>query len=95
MSIGEIVLYLVVALICGLLGQMVAGRSLGGFVVSTLVGLIGAVIGTVLARALSAPEPLEIDVGSKEIPFVWAIVGAALFTLAVSFVRSRASAPPR
>ncbi len=95
MSIGEIVLYLVVALICGLLGQMVAGRSLGGFVVSTIVGLIGAVIGTVLARALSAPEPLEIDVGGKEIPFVWAIVGAALFTLAVSFVRSRASAPPR
>jgi uncharacterized membrane protein YeaQ/YmgE (transglycosylase-associated protein family) len=87
MSVGEIVVYLVVALLCGLLGQMVAGRSLGGYVVSTIVGLIGAVIGRLIGQGLGAPEPFTISVGGKSIPVLWAIIGATLVTLLVCAMR--------
>ena len=45
MSIGELVVYLAIALLCGLGGQMLVGRSVGGYLVTTLVGLVGAVLG--------------------------------------------------
>lgn len=84
MSIGELIVYLVVALLCGLIGQMVAGRSVGGYVVSTVVGLIGALLGGYLARAVGAPEPFPVVVGGRAIPIVWAIIGAALVTFVVA-----------
>jgi len=52
----ELVVYLVVALICGLLGQMVAGRSLGGYLVSTS-SHDRAVVGSALANAIAPPSP--------------------------------------
>ena len=91
MSLGEIVVYLVVALLCGLLGQMVAGRSLGGCVVSTIVGMIGAVVGRLIAQGLGAPEPFTISVGGKSIPLLWSIIGATLVTLLVSVLRRRST----
>ena len=54
--IGFLVL-LVVAAIAGGLGQAIAGYSLGGCLVSSLVGFIGAFIGLWLARE-APPEPL-------------------------------------
>lgn len=92
MSLGEIIVYLVIALLCGLVGQLVAGRSVGGYLVTTVVGLVGALLGGYLARAVEAPEPFNVSVGSKTIPIVWAIVGAALVTLVVAWgQRSRSS----
>jgi uncharacterized membrane protein YeaQ/YmgE (transglycosylase-associated protein family) len=89
MTAGQIIVYLVVALICGLLGQLLAGRSIGGFIMSTLLGVIGAVIGRAVAAAIHAPEPLVISFGGESIPVVWAVIGAALFTLVVSLFQRR------
>jgi len=80
MSIGEVIVYLVVALICGLVGQAIVGRSLGGLVVSTVVGLIGAMLGGLIARELGAPEPFLVSVGGRTIPMLWTVIGAALVT---------------
>lgn len=92
MSLGEIIVYLVIALLCGLVGQLVAGRSVGGYLVSTVVGLIGALLGGYLARTLGAPEPFSVSVGGKTIPIVWAIIGATLVTLVVAWAqRGRSS----
>ena len=84
MSIGEIIVYLVIALLCGIGGQMLAGRSVGGYVVSTVVGLTGALLGGYLARSVGAPEPFAVSVGGRTIPIIWAIIGAALVTLVVA-----------
>jgi uncharacterized membrane protein YeaQ/YmgE (transglycosylase-associated protein family) len=91
MSFGEIVVYLILAALCGLLGQMVAGRSLGGFVVTTIVGLIGAILGRLVAQAIGAPEPFLIHVGGKPIAVIWSIAGATLVTLLVAFMRRRSA----
>jgi len=85
MSLGEIIVYLVIALLCGLMGQLVAGRSVGGYLVSTVVGLVGALLGGYIARTVEAPEPFNVVVGGKSIPIVWAIIGAALVTLVVAW----------
>ena len=89
MSVEELVVYLIVALLCGLLGQAIAGRSLGGFIVSTVVGLIGAMLGKAIAHALGIPEPFTISVGGRSIPILWSIVGAALLTVVISQLRGR------
>jgi len=89
MSIGEIIVYLVVALICGLVGQALAGRSLGGLVVSTVVGLIGAMLGAYIARSIGAPEPFLVSVGDRTIPLLWTVIGAALVTAIVCLVSRR------
>lgn len=92
MSLGEIIVYLVIALLCGLVGQLVAGRSVGGYIVTTVVGLIGALLGGFIARQLEAPEPFNVSVGGRTIPILWAIIGASLVTLVVAWAqRGRSS----
>jgi uncharacterized membrane protein YeaQ/YmgE (transglycosylase-associated protein family) len=92
MSLGHWIIYLVVALICSLVAQSLVKRSVGGLVVSTLVGLGGAFLGAYLARALRAPDPLVMHVGGRSIPILWTIVGAALVTLVLSVIQ-RSSGP--
>lgn len=87
MSVGEAIVYLVIALLCGLVGQMLAARSVGGYIVSTVVGLVGALLGGYIARAVGAPEPFPIAVGGRTIPIIWAIIGAALVTFVVAGVQ--------
>jgi uncharacterized membrane protein YeaQ/YmgE (transglycosylase-associated protein family) len=79
MSILEFILLLVIAGICGSLAQALAGYSHGGCLVSIVLGLIGALLGTWIARTLGLGEILSIQVGSQPFPIVWSIVGAALF----------------
>src|SRR5262245_34015256 len=87
MSTGQLIAYVVIAVLCGFVGQRLAGRWVGGFVVSLVVGLIGCMLGSYLAARLHAPEPLRLRVGDQSIPFLWAIIGATLVTLTVSFVQ--------
>ena len=89
MTLAEILVYLIVAFLCGLGGQLLAGRKLGGALASILVGLVGAVVGAALARALGAPEPFHVAVGDRTIPLLWSIVGATLVTFAVAFMRRK------
>jgi len=89
MSVGELIVYLVIAILCGFAGQMLAGRSVGGYVVTTVVGLVGALLGGYIARSVEAPEPFPVVVGGRTIPIIWAIIGAALVTFVVAgFQRS-------
>ena len=50
MTLIQFLILLVVAAICGAIGQSLAGYSLGGCLVSAVVGFVGAYIG-VVARA--------------------------------------------
>jgi len=86
MTILEFVILLVIAAICGGLGQAIAGYSLGGMVISIIVGFIGALIGTWLARSLGLPELLLVNVGGEPFPIVWAVVGSAIFAAIVALI---------
>lgn len=86
--LGFIVL-LIIAAIAGALGQAISGYSLGGFLVSIVVGLIGALIGWWLAGALGLPEFFVVNVDGQPFPVVWAIIGSALFALIVGLLSRR------
>src|SRR5205823_5507088 len=61
-SVEQWIVYVAIALLCGILGQMLAGRSIGGYVMTTVVGLLGAFLGAYIARSFGAQEPLAVTI---------------------------------
>lgn len=86
MTLVGFLLLLLIAAVAGAVGQAIAGYSLGGCLVSSGVGLVGALLGGWLAGQLGLPEILTLDVGGFPFPVVWSIIGATLFTLVVGLV---------
>ena len=84
--IGFLVLLLIAA-ICGSVGQSLAGYDLGGCLVSIVVGFIGAYIGSWLAGKFGLPGIFEISIEGKPFPVVWAVIGSAIFTFIVALLR--------
>ena len=84
--IGFLVL-LVIAAICGSIGQSLAGYDLGGCLVSIAVGFIGAYLGIWLAGKFGLPEFFAINIEGKSFPILWAIIGSAIFTLIMALIR--------
>lgn len=87
MSLLEFLVLLVVAAICGRLGQVLAGYSSGGWLIAILTGFIGAYIGLFIARELGLPEFLALTIGGQAFPVVWSVIGATIFTLVIALVR--------
>ncbi len=93
MNIGELLILLVVAGICGSLAQAIVGYSRGGCLVSIVLGFIGALLGTWLARLVGLPEVFTLQIGPQGFPVVWSIIGAAIFVAVLGFLRSGRTAP--
>jgi uncharacterized membrane protein YeaQ/YmgE (transglycosylase-associated protein family) len=89
MSLLSLVILLVIAAIAGSLGQALAGYSLGGCLISIVVGFIGAFLGLWLARLLGLPEPFPISIQGETFPLLWSIIGSALFCAALGFISRR------
>lgn len=90
MSLFGFLLLLLIASICGGIGQSISGYSFGGCLVSSGVGLIGAIIGRWIATELGLPELWTIMIGGSPFPIIWSIIGAALFTAVLgAFMRNR------
>lgn len=87
MTLMEILILLLIAAVCGGIGQSLAGYDLGGCLVSIVVGFIGAYIGLWLAGKFHLPRFFEITVGGKSFPIIWAVIGSAIFTLIVALLR--------
>jgi len=85
----QILVLLLIAGICGALGQAIGGYSHGGCLVSIALGFIGALLGTYLARALGLPELLAIPAGGMRFPIIWSIIGAALFVALINLISRR------
>lgn len=91
MTLTELLILLVIAAICGGVGQSLAGYDLGGCLVSIVVGFIGAYIGMWMAGKFGLPELLAIKVGGKSFPIIWSVIGSAVFTLIVALLRGAIS----
>ena len=89
MTLLDVLLLLLIAGVCGALGQAISGYSRGGCLVAIALGFIGALFGVWIAGALRLPEPLLIQVGSLEFPVVWSIIGSALFVAVISLITRR------
>ena len=86
MTVVDFVILLIVAAVCGAVGQALAGYSVGGCITSILVGFVGAVLGTWVAGLLGLPEIFAVNVGGRSFPIVWSIIGSALFVAVLSLI---------
>ncbi len=87
MTLMGFLVLLLIAAICGSIGQALAGYDLGGCLVSIVVGFIGAYIGLWIAGEFGLPKIFQITIQGKAFPIVWAVIGSALFTLIVALLR--------
>jgi uncharacterized membrane protein YeaQ/YmgE (transglycosylase-associated protein family) len=91
MSLLATLILLVIAGLVGALAEFLIGFSLGGMLGTTIVGVVGALIGEWLARLLHLPAILPVQVGTRTIELVWATLGALLLVGLLSALRMRRS----
>lgn len=86
MTIVGLIVLLVIAAMAGSIGQALAGYSLGGCLVSIVVGFVGAFLGLWLARQFGLPEFYTISVGGETFPVIWSIIGSFILALVVGLL---------
>ena len=86
LTLTGLLLLLVIAGICGAIGRALGGGTRGGFLMSIVVGFVGALLGLLLARQLHLPEVLSVTVDGRPFPILWSILGGALLVALVNMV---------
>jgi uncharacterized membrane protein YeaQ/YmgE (transglycosylase-associated protein family) len=85
-----IIAFIVLGLIAGAIAKaLLPGDDPGGFIVTALIGIVGAIIGGFLAGVLFDADPMDefFDISS----WLTAIVGAVLLLLVYRLVTDRGS----
>ncbi len=86
MTLIELVVLVLIAALAGSAGQALAGYSLGGCLISMVIGFIGAFIGLAIAREFNLPTIFVINIDGEGFPLVWSIIGSTLFALVVGLL---------
>ncbi|NGP75263.1 GlsB/YeaQ/YmgE family stress response membrane protein [Balneolaceae bacterium YR4-1] len=86
MSLSGLLILLIIAAICGGIGQSISGYSMGGCLISIVLGFVGAFIGKWLAAELGLTYLLPVTIDGETFPIIWAIIGSALFTMVIGLV---------
>ena len=86
MTILDLIVLLIIAGICGALGQAITGFTRGGCLVSIALGFVGALLGMWLSRALGLPELFAVQIGTTNFPIIWSIIGSALFVAVIALI---------
>ena len=90
MTLLDVLILLLVAGICGSLGQAIAGYSRGGCLVAIALGFVGALLGMWIARLMGLPELFPVRIGGTSFPIIWSIIGSAVFVAVITLItRSR------
>lgn len=89
MSIPSLLLFILIAAVCGAIGNAIAGGVRGGILTSIALGFVGSLFGPWIARMLKLPEPFQVVVGGQPFPILWSIIGAALFVAILHLVSRR------
>ena len=83
-----IIAFIILGAICGAIAKaLLPGDDPGGFIVTTIIGVVGAIIGGFLAGVLFDAEPLDefFDIST----WLTAIVGAIVLLLVYRVVAGR------
>lgn len=87
MTLTELLVLLIIAGICGAIGEAIAGYSHLGCFASIAVGFIGALLGSWVARQFGLAEFFAIRIGTVSFPIIWSIIGAAVFVAVIGLLR--------
>jgi len=82
MGMFDFLIYLLIAAICGGIGQSIGGFKIGsgGCLISAGVGFLGAILGKWIAIELDLPLFWTLDISGNTFPVIWSIIGAAILT---------------
>ena len=81
----EIIWTIIIGLVAGIIAKLLMpGRDPGGFIITTLLGIAGAVVATFLGRAVGWYGP------DDSAQFIGAIIGAVILLAIYRLVRRRA-----
>lgn len=78
-SISGLLILVLIAAICGAVGRALGGGTRGGLIVSIVLGFVGALLGSWIARQMKLPEPFVLRAAGQAFPILWSIIGSALF----------------
>jgi uncharacterized membrane protein YeaQ/YmgE (transglycosylase-associated protein family) len=91
MTLMSLLILLIIAGVCGAIGQSISGHSRGGIVTSIALGFIGALLGAWIAGSMNLPEFFKVNIGGHSFPIIWAIIGSALFVAVLHLFTRRRS----
>lgn len=84
----DLIWIIIVGAIVGLIAKfLVPGKDPGGFIVTPLIGIGGAIVATYLGQFLGLYEP------GQNAKFIGSVVGAVLILVAYRFIRGRVGPP--
>lgn len=88
-TLTDLIILLIVAGLCGAIGQLIVGYSRGGCLASIALGFIGALIGAYISSLVGLPELFNLHIGRTSFPIIWSIIGSALFVALISLISRR------
>jgi uncharacterized membrane protein YeaQ/YmgE (transglycosylase-associated protein family) len=88
-TLPGLIILIVIAAVCGAVGKAIAGDVRGGFIVSIVLGFIGALLGPWIAHQLKLAEPFLLHVNGQSFPVLWSIIGAAVFVAIIHLISRR------
>ena len=89
MTITEILPLVLVAVIAANVRQVIYSYSLGGYLVSVIVGFIGAFFGIGIARLFGFPEMIPFIIRGETFPVMWSIIGSITLSWILSSITRR------
>ena len=89
MTIIETLPLLLVAVVAANVRQVIYGHSLGGYLVSLIVGFIGAFFGLGIARLFGFPEMIPFIIRGETFPVMWSIIGSSTLSWVLSSITRR------
>jgi uncharacterized membrane protein YeaQ/YmgE (transglycosylase-associated protein family) len=85
----QLLTLLAIAGICGAIAQWIVAFSPGSMLVSIIVGVIGAYLGTVIANLLHVPDLIpSFMIGTVPFNILWALIGSILLLLLLKALRN-------
>jgi uncharacterized membrane protein YeaQ/YmgE (transglycosylase-associated protein family) len=88
-TLPGLIVLIIIAAICGAIGRAIAGEVRGGFIVSLVLGFIGALVGPWIAHQLKLTEPFMLHVSGQSFPILWSIIGASVFVAIIHLISRR------
>ncbi len=86
----DIILSVLVAVVCGTLGELTYSRA--GWIINVSIAFLGALAGMAVARSFNAPTIYNITAQGSEFPIIYSLIGSVLFVAAIGFfIRPRPS----